>query len=201
MGDVIVLHATCAGQGLAAPERLLLERLPYAHRLELERRPAAARTASLRGLCLLAEGFRRLRQAAFDPSRLHFPQGGKPLLKGGPQFSVSHSARRVAVAVSECHELGLDLEDVGTHARTCAELERWTAVEASLKVLGNGLRRAPQVRLAPDLATAECAGILVHLRRVDLAPGCVATLATREPVGAVLVEAAEGRGYGIGDRG
>lgn len=195
MGEVIVLHATCAGQGPVDGERSLLERLPYAYRLELERRDAAARSASLLGLWLLAEGFRRLRQASFDPSRLRFPQGGKPLLQGGPHFSVSHSASRVAVALSERHELGLDLEQVGTHGRSRAELERWTSVEAALKALGTGLIRAPEVRLAPDLATAELAGAVVHLRCLELAVDCVATLAAREPVAGVFVEEAmEGRG-------
>lgn len=194
MGEVIVLHATCAGQGLADGARSLLERLPYAYRLELERRDPAARSASLQGLWLLAEGCQRLRQASFDPSRLRFPQDGKPLLQGGPHFSISHSACRVAVALAERHELGLDLEEAGAHGRARAELARWTALEAALKALGAGLRRAPEVRLAPDLATAELAGAVVHLRSLDLAADCVATLATRESVGRVFVEEVEGSG-------
>ena len=188
MREVIVLHAALAGQGDPILERALLERLPYAHRLELERRAAGARSASLQGLGLLAEGIRRLRKAAFDPSRLRFPAGGKPSLEDGPHFSLSHSARRVAVAVSERHELGLDVEDLGTHGLSRAELERWTAVEATLKALGAGLRRSAEVRLSPDLATAEIAGAVVHLRPVALAPDCVATLATRELVGRVVVK-------------
>jgi len=199
MHDVIVLHATRAGASDGAGERWLLERLPYAYRLELERREAAARSASLQGLGLLAAGVLRLRQAPLDFSRLYFPDGGKPSLEGGPRFSISHSVGRVAVALSERHELGLDLEDVGTRGRSRHELEQWTAVEATLKVIGAGLRRSPEVRLAPDLATAELGGIEVHLRPVTLAADCVATLATREPVG--RVEAEEVRGWGIGDGG
>lgn len=188
MSDVIVLHAARAGQGDAGWMQSLLERLPYAYRLELERRDAAARSASLQGLVLLAEGIRRLREAAFDPSRLRIPEGGKPSLEGGPHFSVSHSATRVAVALGERCDLGLDIEDVGTHGRGRGALVRWTAVEAVLKACGAGLRRAPEVRLAPDLATAQLAGAVVHLRPVTLAVECVATLATREPVGRVEVE-------------
>ena len=152
------------------------------------------RSASLHGLRLLAEGVLRTRGAALDPSRLRFPDGAKPSLEGGPHFSISHSACRVAVALSERHELGLDIEDVGTQGRSREELERWTAVEASLKALGAGLRRSAEVRLSPDLSTAEMAGALVHLRSVALAAECVATLATREPAGRVEV-----REFGNGD--
>lgn len=165
----------------------MLERLPYAYRLELERRDAAARSASLRGLGLLAAGILRIRGVASDPSLLRFPQGAKPFMEGGPHFSISHSSCRVAVALSERYELGLDIEDIGTHGRSRAELERWTAVEASLKALGAGLRRSADVRLSPDLSTAEMAGALVYLRAVALAEGCVATLATRELPGRVEV--------------
>ena len=196
MSDVIVLHAALAGQGAPGLGQPLFERLPYAYRLELERRDQASRAASLHGLCLLAEGVLRIRGAAFDPSRLRFPQGGKPYLEDGPHFSVSHSPRRVAVAVSERHESGLDIEDAGTQGRSRAELEQWTAVEAALKALGAGLRRSAEVRVSPDLATAELAGEVVHLRPVALAADCIATLATREPVGRVEV-----RGWGAGDGG
>jgi len=197
MSDVIVLHAALAGQDAPGLEQALLERLPYACRLELERRDPAARSASLQGLTLLAQGILRTRWAALDPSRLRFPQGGKPSLEGGPHFSISHSACRVAVALSDRCELGLDIEDAGAHGRSRPELERWTALEASLKALGAGLRRSAEVRLSPGLSTAELAGAVVRLRPVALAADCNATLATREPVGRVEVE--EVRGWG--DRG
>jgi phosphopantetheinyl transferase len=187
MSEVIVLHAALSGQGDPGLEQALFERLPYAYRLELERRDAKARSASLHGLRLLAEGVLRTRGAAFDPSHLQFPEGGKPSLAGGPHFSISHSVGRIAVALSERHELGLDIEDLGTHGRSRAELERWTAVEASLKALGAGLRRSAEVRLSPDLSTAEMAGALVHLCPVALAADCIATLAARGPVGLVEV--------------
>jgi len=196
MSDVIVLHAALAGQGGPVLEQALLAHLPYAYRLELERRDASARSASLQGLALLAKGILSASGAAFDPSRLRFPAGGKPYLERGPHFSISHSGCRVAVALSEQHELGLDIEDVGTHGRSRGELERWTAVEASLKALGAGLRRAAEVCVSADLSTAEIEGAMVHLRPVALAADCIATLATRESVGQVEV-----RGWGIGDGG
>lgn len=187
MGDVIVLHASLAGPGAPGREQDLLERLPYAYRLELERRAPAARSASLQGLRLLAEGVLRSRGTTFDPSRLRVPQGGKPCLDGGPHFSISHGARRVAVALSERHDLGFDLEEAGASGRGGAELERWTAVEAVLKASGAGLGRSAEVRLSPDLSTATIASVLLYLHPVALAADCVATLATREPVGRVEV--------------
>lgn len=199
MSEVIVLHADLAGQGDPGREQAMLGRLPYAYRLEIGRRDAAARAASLRALCLLAEGVARLRGAPLDPSQLRFPYGGKPSLDSGPQFSISHSPRRVVVALSEQHELGVDVEEIGAHGRGRAALERWTAVEAALKALGAGLRQSPQVRLSEDAATAEFAGVAVHLRPVPISVDCVAALATRGRVERVRVE--EVRGWGIGDGG
>jgi len=188
MGDVIVLHAELAGQSSPDGDQAVIERLPYAYRLALQRRDAAARSASLRGLSLLDEGVRRLRSVPLDPAQLRFPDGGKPSLAAGPQFSIAHTARRVVVALSERLVLGVDVEDIGTHGRSRAELERWTAVEAALKSLGAGLRQSPEVHLSPDLSTAELAGVALHLRPVLLSADCVATLATREFVERVEVE-------------
>jgi hypothetical protein len=199
VSDVIVLHAARAGQGGPGLEQALLERLPYAYRLDLERRHAAARSASLQALGLLAEGIQRMHGVVPDPSRLRFPRHGKPSLEGGPHFSISHGASRVAVALCARQDVGLDVEDVGTHGCDRAELERWTAVEATLKALGAGLRRSAEVRLSSDLSTAELDGVVLHLHPVALAPDCGATLAARERVGSLEVEEIRGWGQGMGD--
>jgi phosphopantetheinyl transferase len=188
MCDVMVLHAALTGQADANRDAALLERLPYSYRLVLEQRESGARSASLQALRLLAEGILRLRGSALDVSRLRFPGGGKPSLNGGPWFSISHSATRVAVAVSDQCELGLDLEDLAVHGKDQDALARWTAIEAALKAMGAGLRQSPDVSLSPDLATAQIAGVRVCLQPLLLASGCVATLATREPVGRLVVE-------------
>jgi len=187
MWQAIVLHAPPARFD-AAGGASLLERLPYAYRLELERREAAERNASLLAVELLCDGFLRLRGARLDPSRLQFPQGGKPRLDGGPWFSVSHAGARVAVALSDRCDLGLDLEHIGASANDRDALERWTATEATLKATGAGIRRACDVQLATDLASARIDGVTVHLRRITLAPDCVARLGTLEPVDEVVVE-------------
>jgi phosphopantetheinyl transferase len=169
----------------------LLERLPYARRLELDRREATDRHASLVALDLVLSGAARLRGRVVPPGLLRLPQDGKPHLEGGPFFSLSHTRTRVAVAVGESCEVGIDLEDAAPSpagARTPGELERWTATEAALKAAGAGLRSVARLRLAADLASAEFAGVRIHLGRLDLGPGWVACLATLSPVDAVIVE-------------
>jgi len=187
MTDVIVLHAARPGHLDAAGASALLERLPYARRLELERRDYAARTASLRGLELLRDGFARLRGAPLDLSHLRFPLDRKPYLEGGPWFSISHSTSRVAVALSDRCELGIDVEDLGAARGGRDALERWAATEAALKAIGCGVRAAPDVRLSADLATAQLADQVVYTRSVALSPDCLARIATREPVQQVVV--------------
>jgi phosphopantetheinyl transferase len=168
----------------------LLERLPYARRLELGRRDASARHASLLALDLVLTGIARLRGGVVQPGQLRFPQDGKPHLEGGPSFSLSHTRTRVAVALGEGCEVGVDVEDASQPSggqRTREELERWTATEAALKAVGAGLRSAAQLQLAPDLASAELAGVRIRLARLDLGPGWVASLATLGPAGSVIV--------------
>ena len=177
MSEVIVLHALLDGSFDADRAAFLLGRLPYARRLELERRDAAARAASLRALELLMDGIGRLRGAVPDLSQLRYAEGVKPAMQGGPWFSVSHSASHVAVAISDACELGIDVEDLpsGTDAQ---QLARWTAVEATLKAAGSGLRRAQDVHVAPDLTSARLDGREFLLQRAALAPDCVAHVAT-----------------------
>lgn len=181
MSEVIVLHASLGGSFDAGRAALLLERLPYARRLELERRDAAARAASLRAFELLLAGIERLRGAVPDTSLLRYPEGAKPTIQGGPWFSVAHSALHVTVAISDACDVGIDVEDVpsGADAR---RLARWTAVEATLKAAGSGLRRAPDVHVAPDLASARFDGREFLLQRAALAPDCVAHVATERRV-------------------
>jgi hypothetical protein len=200
MNAVMVLHAALPGDMAPVRAGLLLQRLPYAHRLELERRDAAARSASLLGLQLVLDGAARLRGTPHDVSRLRFPADGKPYCEGGPWFSVSHSRTRVAVALSDCCDLGIDVEDRGKGPADGDVRERWTAIEATLKAAGSGLRRARDVQLAADLATARIDDRTVYTRSVALAPDCVARIASWQPVQRVVVEE-RGLGKGMGDRG
>jgi len=192
MPDVTVLHALLPA-ALSAPRvASLLARLPYARRLELESRDPAARNASLLGVELLLEGVLRLRGGALDLARLSFPQDGKPMLDGGPWFSISHAESRVAVALSDRCDLGIDLEEYSAARPDHAARQRWTATEATLKAVGLGVRYAREVRIDEQFETAQLREHILHLREVDLGPGCVAYLATLAPVGEVEVRKGTG---------
>lgn len=191
MSAVIVLHAALDAQACPDAARSLLERLPYAKRLELEAREAGARRASLRGIELVVLGAARFGRRGPVIADLCFPAGGKPYLRGGPAFSVSHTARRVAVAFASRGEIGLDLEDLaesGATRGTAARLSRWTATEAVLKAAGRGLRSAREVEIDPTGGAARFEGRDYVLTPLALAPGVVAHLATDEPAATVDVD-------------
>jgi 4'-phosphopantetheinyl transferase len=100
------------------------------------------------------------------PADLRFVRGehGKPLLAGGPHFSLSHSGGVALVAVSHEREVGVDVEEVRPVPEACELARRhlaalparrivdapegkrdrlfmaaWTAIEAILKAEGTGL--------------------------------------------------------------
>jgi hypothetical protein len=137
-------------------------------------------------VALALDGAGRLRGRPADIAQLRFPAGGKPQLEGGPWFSISHSTTRVAVAVCERGEIGLDIEDAGgVRARS---LERWTATEAVLKAVGVGLRESAAVRLDDDLRSAMFADRRVHLLPLALSRSCVARLAAFDELTSIAVE-------------
>lgn len=192
MGRVIVLQALISRDPDPRAERALLERLPYGRRLELERRDPQSRRASLLAVDLVLRGASRVLGRGVGVGELSFPQGGKPCCPGGPFFSISHTARRVAVALCADVDLGIDLEDVpvdpGPAREALDRLERWTATEAALKAAGLGLRDARRVDFDADHATATCQGAKYFLRPLSLGPDVVACLATAAPVESVLVD-------------
>jgi hypothetical protein len=183
MALVLVLHARRRGGAVTEALTRLLGQLPYAKRLELERREPGARIAGLAGLWLALEGAARLRGREVDVASLRFPPDGKPYLEGGPYFSISHSPQHVAAAVCESVEIGLDLEDVdpvsGDSGEARQKLRRWTATEAVLKAAGRGLRDARSVELDESLATGMLAGVLYGLTPVEISTRVVAHLATQ----------------------
>jgi hypothetical protein len=202
MTRVLVLHARLRGTPDPGALEELLERLPYARRLELGRRDPPSRYASLAGLALVMRGVEILRGGPCDAGQLRFPPGGKPQLPQGPSFSISHGGTRVGAAVSEEGEVGFDLEEVDAASQVAcaatARLERWTATEAVLKAAGRGLRDARAVELGEWLQQGRVGGASFHLRPVTIAPGVVAYLATVSPVTSVPVEEVEASALAVG---
>lgn len=195
MSHVLVLHSKLPAGPCPAGLSLLLERLPYAKRLELEAREPGARCLSLAGIALALRGMAVMLSGPVDPRRLSFPAGGKPCLPGGPGFSISHSGPRVGVALCCDCEPGFDLEQLeagaGEPAASRSRLVRWTATEAVLKAAGRGLRDARDVTLAGTLLAGQVGAARFHLAPVDIAHDIVACLATANPAGDVQVEEVE----------
>jgi phosphopantetheinyl transferase len=191
MRRVIVLHAPTPGHAAPEWERSLLARLPYARRLELESRAPVDRRASLAGTALLLEAAGHLGCGDVTPRALRFPEGGKPRMAGGPFFSVSHTARRVACAASWDCDVGLDHEDFAGETAP-ARLARWTAVEATLKAAGAGLERTHEVEVDRAFARSRLDGTEFHLVTLDLGPGLVACLAMGSQAHAIEVQCLEG---------
>lgn len=189
MSRVIVLQARLDGDAPQGDEPSLMRRLPYARRLELERRDARSRRAGMVALGLALEGLARVRGRVVEVGELHFPQGGKPRCAGGESFSISHSSRTAAVAVSGDCDVGIDVEDLGApgdadlDARR--ELEHWTTVEAVLKAAAVGLRHVHEVQVDRADLRARLRDREYFLCPLQLGPGIVAHLAATKPVESV----------------
>ena len=129
-----------------------------------------------------------------DPAHLPLAvrADGKPVLdpaSGLPdvRFSLSHSGRRVLIAIAEGVEVGVDVERV-TEKRSPEYLRNWTRREAYLKGTGRGLRGDPrEVSFEPageGFAAIDHGELVDGWRVVDLdvGEGYVAALAADSEV-------------------
>jgi hypothetical protein len=185
MQKAMLLHASlAAGVAATAWSDALLQALPYARRLQLERADAAARSASLGGLALALAGASRLAGTVPRVDEFRFASGAKPRLAHGPGFSVSHTAGRVACVVCTAGEIGLDIERVRADAgpATLHELWRWTATEAALKAAGLGLRQVHEVVIEEPPFAATVQGRRYVLREVPSSPQVIGHLASTDRV-------------------
>lgn len=191
MEPVLVLHAALPEGPMPSVLRRLLEALPYARRLELERRDERDRCASLSGLHLALTGAQRLLDRPVAPGELQYIAGAKPRLAAGPHFSVSHCLTRVGVALSVAADIGIDLEEQhageGAPRADAARLLRWTATEAVLKAAGRGLRDSRAVHLDDHLASGRLDGRAYGIWPVQLHDTVLAHLAAAEPIGPIEV--------------
>lgn len=127
----------------------------------------------------LRSALERLTHVAAREIRFDYGRRGKPLLPGGPSFSLSHSGERVLIAVSARGRVGVDVERIrpvrrleALAARWLAPGERawlaaageggveaaffdvWTRKEAFAKALGSGLA-TPFRSFSVDMAAGE----------------------------------------------
>ena len=148
--QTLILYQTdLRGQWPEAGARAFAARLPYARRLALGSRGAAAR-ASLAGIALALRALTRLLGRCVPPSEILFAQGAKPRLAppaAVADFSISHAGPWAACAALARGHVGLDLE-MGTDER----MAEWVLREAMLKASGEGLRALREVK---DLTVHE----------------------------------------------
>ena len=183
--NAILLHASLATGAPAPWLQPLLQALPYARRLQIERADGAAQAASLAGLALALTAAGRAIGEIPRVADFRFITGAKPRLEQGPAFSVSHTADRVACVVCNGVDLGLDIETVPSVAggTTLRKLLRWTASEATLKAAGLGLRQVSEVVLEQQSErTAVLAGRRYALLEVQLTPHTIGHVASAESI-------------------
>lgn len=192
---------------LSAEERARVDRLAIASAKE---RSALARVLLRAALADVLGGD----ASAFELDWAH----GPTLAGGGPSLSLSHSADRVVVAISDVGEVGVDIEPtargermrsgVVDHITTAAEREAlaalgdlrdhatiqlWTAKEAVLKATRDGLRLAPSgVEVLGFPAELR---LSLHEHRTELVGRCHLSALAREPdyVGTVALLAGSAR--------
>ena len=169
----MVLHGRRHGQTEQACVAPLLAQLPYAKRLELETRDPEDRNASLAALALARTALFLVTGTLHGLQRFRFPQGGKPYVEDAPDFSVSHTTRRVGCAVALSGAVGFDVEELSSD-RGRDDLLRWTAIESALKAASRGLRSAHDVELDAGLSRARIAGSEFQLRSVAIDEDCIA---------------------------
>jgi hypothetical protein len=183
---LILYYSDLRGQWSEARAQALAAALPYAKRLEVASRGAAAR-ATLAGIALALRTLAQLRGRRFGAAELRFPQHGKPHLaagSGGADFSISHSGPWVGCAVVSGGLVGFDVETDAGPGRP-----EWAAREAALKACGLGAAAAREVELGEG--GAVCRGVRLHGRPLALFPGATACVMTSLAVSALEARALE----------
>lgn len=185
---LILYHSDLRGQWPEAAARAFARGLPYAKRLEVAARAAAA-PATLAGVALAVRALTEVTGATVAPGELAFPDGGKPRLARtaaaaaeAPDFSISHSGPWVGCAAVAHGLVGFDVE-LGTGAR----LEAWAAREAALKACGARLEEAREVELTEG--GALCRGARLAALPLELFAGAAACVMTSLPVGRLAARA------------
>jgi 4'-phosphopantetheinyl transferase len=174
---VILYYSDLRGQWPEASGRALLKSLPYGKRLQVAARREQSK-ATLAGVALALRALEHVAGRTIAPAEIRFPDGGKPSLEGGPQFSISHSGPWVGCAVLAQGLIGFDIEQ-GSGERVIS----WAATEAALKACGAGIAEASAVKLSGERAV--CRGRMLYAHAVELFPGAAACVMTSCPARAL----------------
>lgn len=127
---------------------------------------SAARARTVAGLWLLGQALATAGRPAAALEQVGFAAGGRPELRGGPWFSISHSEALVACALAQDGPIGLDVEQRRAHVSPrLAErmtppggdfFAAWCAREATVKASGRvGLARVRAIELTDDIARLD----------------------------------------------
>jgi phosphopantetheinyl transferase len=172
----------------------LLAALPAERRRTLGA-ASGARHASLAGIALALEALRAACGREVLPRQLEFPPRGKPLLPGGPDFSISHSGPWAACAVVSAGRVGCDVECVAPELPAALRLivaepdpvlatREWAAREAALKVFGDSVRNVADVRVSGS--SAHHRGQRLHVLACGQFPGAEAVVVTTAPLASLM---------------
>jgi phosphopantetheinyl transferase len=166
-----------------------LQALPYARRLQLEGCSATQRQASLAGIALALLGAEHVAGRSFAPRDFSFPVDEKPVLRAGPEFSVTHSACHVACCVIDGMACGIDIEDLpqDIDGAGTEKLRRWTATEAVLKAAGRGIRSVNEVFLDAAAEFGMVGAGRYELQSLTGVSGWIGHVATRGRVSPSLL--------------
>jgi len=168
----------------------LLAALPAERRRTLAT-PSGARHASLAGIALALAALREACGREIQPGELAFPPHGKPVLPGGPDFSISHSGPWAACAIVSAGRVGLDVECIVPELPAALRLvvaetdpvlaaREWAAREAALKVGGDSVRNVADVNVCGASATLR--GRRLHVTGFDALAGAAACIVTTVPL-------------------
>ncbi len=166
------------------------------------------RQAILFGKVLLLR-YLKMQHPSIGLQKMQLTDAGKPFIKGGPQFNISHSGDLVVLAITQRGCIGIDIEkiervdpvDFAQHFPEVIDLngecandyghhfffECWTRKEAVLKGYGQGLL-APleQVTLKED--TALLFKTIWYTRKIMIQDGYCCHVAADEPIDHLTVE-------------
>ena len=100
----------------------------------------------------------------FPNREILYKEGGKPYLKDGPYFNISHSNEYIVIAISDNHKVGVDIEKIdekripaikhvlkgeGNTDDVDALFQMWSAKESLIKCISTGISDIYNVKALP----------------------------------------------------